>query len=609
MKISLNHLSENRSLRSVLSIVILTTAISLLLLLTAAFFSFASQNIINNTTDFLSASLKQSNEQLESRFNAIEDASRSILLDQELYALISQGEEANAYHLYLRNNQVKGILNKYFSQNDMIYAYRLITPYYVYGASTIYQPLEGALDSTLYRRAVLAGGRMAYIPTFYYNEMFSQPSEWRFPYPNLFATSKLLNLQYLASDGTGVPRSLPNDVALPVLALYFDEQELLEPYANIIEASKAQIFFFDEGGVFSPSDKEAPSALNAVIGHRDTSVPLAITSGGYLILTHPLHRIGWTAALCIPYNALVSYASPLLFFGLVLLVALIILALFIARRLARSVAAPMEALAEAIDRSGEGQFGVVLKARGVTELQKLTNSYNEMNAHIVELMQENVESRLRERDMQLMAMQMQMEPHFLYNTLNLINWMAINEGSLDISSVSTKLARMLRYTLDHQGELSNFNEDINWTMDYIQLLRIRMGDRVEFIADFDERLGTTQVPILFLQPFIENAVNHGLDQMDAGGRVTVRGKMQDNLLIFTIEDNGRGITEEQIDQIFAKDARRIGIRNVDMRIKLIYGDQYGVTIRPGEKSGTAVTLTFPDTPKERYRQMLNARIG
>ncbi|HBM80608.1 MAG TPA: two-component sensor histidine kinase, partial [Clostridiaceae bacterium] len=183
--------------------------------------------------------------------------------------------------------------------------------------------------------------------------------------------------------------------------------------------------------------------------------------------------------------------------------------------------------------------------------------------------------------------------HFLYNTLNTINWIAIENNQKEISKIIMSLADMLHYTAYNEDELTFFGDDLKWLKNYIYIMQNRFDDKFTVYYDIDPKLNLYKVPKLFLQPFVENSILHGFDSIDTGGILKIRGWVNSIRVCFSVEDNGRGIEKEKGEKMIQHYPENIGIKNVEKRIKLIYGEEYGIRVKSILNKGTKVLIELP----------------
>ncbi len=220
-------------------------------------------------------------------------------------------------------------------------------------------------------------------------------------------------------------------------------------------------------------------------------------------------------------------------------------------------------------------------------------------------MREILEERMQMlRQSQYAMLQSQINPHFLYNTLETINWMAyeLSNSENPVSKALLNLANFFRNTLSSSGYLVSVETEISYTKDYINILELRYSDLFDVIWDIDESILPLTVIKICLQPIIENAVYHGLKPKGEKGLLSVAGSLRDNNVILTITDDGVGMSEEELTALNAKinekvcrETQHIGLTNVNQRIKIIFGNDYGIHVSSQSGKGTSVSVTLPAT--------------
>lgn len=199
---------------------------------------------------------------------------------------------------------------------------------------------------------------------------------------------------------------------------------------------------------------------------------------------------------------------------------------------------------------------------------------------------------------QLRALQAQINPHFLYNTLEDIRSIALEYGVISIGEMTKALAKTFRYSISKEN-IVTVREEIDHIKSYAQIQNFRYGDRLSILYYIDETVMDCRMIKFILQPIIENAVSHGVEPKKGSGVVTVIGALKEGEIVFRIIDNGIGMAPEQLDKINADLADKretshgIGLSNVDMRLKLYYGEPYGIRVESRQGEGTQVTVRLP----------------
>ena len=221
------------------------------------------------------------------------------------------------------------------------------------------------------------------------------------------------------------------------------------------------------------------------------------------------------------------------------------------------------------------------------------------------LINENYIQNLEKREAELNALQSQINPHFLYNTLESINSIASVYRCQEICDISQRLGEMFRYSINiGRSEFTTLDKEIEHIRNYIFIQKIRFKDKFEVYYDIPDELRYMKTLKFILQPIVENSLYHGFEGKNTKGNLEVSACIESHNLILKIKDDGKGMTDEQLDslndyvsdmsvKIGNNDKRSIGIRNVNARIKLAYGDSYGIIIRSRQNIGTHVIVTLP----------------
>ncbi len=214
------------------------------------------------------------------------------------------------------------------------------------------------------------------------------------------------------------------------------------------------------------------------------------------------------------------------------------------------------------------------------------------------LMEQNVEEQRQKRKSELRALQAQINPHFLYNTLDSIIWMAEWGKTKEVVLMTSSLAKLLRQSISNQNELVRVEEEVEYTRSYLTIQKMRYKDKLEYEIDVNAEVLEMKIPKLVLQPLVENAIYHGIKYKEGKGSVHIEGELTSKDMILKITDDGIGMTEEQLSRIFEKretDIRKngVGVLNVHERIQLYYGKEYGLRFYSVPGEGTSVEVHIP----------------
>ena len=285
---------------------------------------------------------------------------------------------------------------------------------------------------------------------------------------------------------------------------------------------------------------------------------------------------------------------------LFVLAGIVVMAVFLACGLSYFINRPIKRIVHKIEQISNADFSLSKEVETDDELGKIGIGINRMSENIVALMEKSVADEKHKKELELKVLQTQVNPHFLYNTLNSIKWMAVIQKASGIGEMATALSRLLRNMAKGVTSLISIKEELELAEDYITIQRFRYGEsfRVEF--EVSDELRQYLIPKFTLQPIIENAVFHGLEPKSGIGIIQVVMADLGKGIEIRIRDNGVGMTGEEIRQVMngegekAKDSLNgIGIKNVDERIKLTFGVEYGLSIESVQGEFTLVTIRIP----------------
>jgi two-component system sensor histidine kinase YesM len=241
------------------------------------------------------------------------------------------------------------------------------------------------------------------------------------------------------------------------------------------------------------------------------------------------------------------------------------------------------------------------------ELGYLGQVYNKMVEDMNHLMNSIYREQITRKEAELKALQSQMNPHFLFNTLESVNWMAQMNNVPEISDTVSNLSSLIEANIGRDSRLITLSEEIAYIDQYIAIVKRRLEDRLEFHEIIDQNVLHVRIPRLLIQPLVENAVYHGIERVRRKGIIELKAESEDDKLIISVYDNGVGISTEELDKLsdrlsmdddayfkmIGKRGKSIGIENVNRRIKLFYGQEYGLKLESGEGQYTRVTASIP----------------
>ena len=297
-------------------------------------------------------------------------------------------------------------------------------------------------------------------------------------------------------------------------------------------------------------------------------------------------------------NQLSTIRNLMILFLILLLICMLILAVYISLRLFD----PIDEIMKEIQKNKSILMGEDELFQEQNELSYILHSIQKTVTRKRDVDQELVERVHLLKKAQSIALQSQINPHFLNNTLDTINWISIGllGGKNQISEMTTALSRMLRMTLENTDSIVPLSMEIEHCNYYLQIQNIRYDGKYEIHWDIPKELYQYKTIRIILQPVIENAIYHGVKYLSANGLITISGSAKDGLVELVVTDNGLGMTPEELSKLreqlnaeSIRESKHIGLANVNQRIRLYFGDEYGIYIESREGIGTSVFMRFP----------------
>ncbi|MFC5402197.1 cache domain-containing sensor histidine kinase [Cohnella soli] len=369
---------------------------------------------------------------------------------------------------------------------------------------------------------------------------------------------------------------------------------------------KGYLFIVDNDGniVYHPQQQLIDSKLrtervNDVIQAASGSSFVVNDGEGKRIYSVQDTNFGWKIAGVAYTNDLIASQKDLrnsiLLYSLLGLTISLLISIWLSHRLTK----PIKVLQSDMKQVEKGNFDIQTKIEQMNEIGQLGRSFNVMVTRTKLLMEETILNQESKRKSELLLLQSQINPHFLYNTLDSIVWMAEQKQHEEVVLMTSALAKLFRASITKDQELVPIRVEVEHITNYLLIQKMRYNEDLDYTIDIDESIWGYKTLKILLQPLVENAIYHGIRKMYGSddGMITIRGKLSGDQIVFEVEDNGLGMTPEQLSQLrlasVSEGDKGIGIRNVNERIKLFFGHEYGIQIRSEIEVGTCVTITIP----------------
>lgn len=393
-----------------------------------------------------------------------------------------------------------------------------------------------------------------------------------------------------------------------VLVICFFVEELYSALESYGSTAAEYCYLVDDGGEFlyHPYKKKLESGIARewsceYVNHEEAYAHAEMNGEQWLIGTHSIGYTGWEMVIV---NSLTdirekSFGSYQIIWRILCLAGFLMMLVDII--LLNQITRPVARLSQAMKKFGAGSLDVRVTEDGIGELRFLETGFNIMSGKIQDLLERSIAQEKEKRYMERRLLQAQISPHFLYNTLDSIIWMIQGKQYEGAEKMVSLLAKFFRVALSKGEDIIPLRQEIQHAISYLGIQNIRFQDKFSFELDIDEKLMEYQCPKIMIQPILENAIYHGMENAFDDGEIVLSVREKGDDICIEVIDNGEGMTNEQIKQILAhapvvssgNKGSGVGVYNVDHRIKLLYGEKYGISIDSELDEGTAVRILIP----------------
>ena len=376
-----------------------------------------------------------------------------------------------------------------------------------------------------------------------------------------------------------------------VLCITLDYNKIFQPFTNILTEENGGIVTDKKGTIlYSRSNlKELKSDCSENIS---SMLPLVKQSCAYTQTKSDEND--WIFYYYKSQNAISGSVRRILIEEIPLIAGCLFIIVVLGLLFSRVFTRKIEELTRNMDRVNHGSREVTVYSDSSDEIGIMVNSFRKMMDEINRLIDEVYVNKIALKEYELKALQAQINPHFLYNTLSMMNWMAIRSNQMDISKVTLALSTFYRTALSKGEDVVTVENCIQNTKAYLEIQLVMHDHGFTVDWEIDPTIKNEKMPKLLLQPIVENAIEHGIDEKEEGDKnlsLSFRGK--EDVVEITVRDNGKGMEQEKAEKLVTYQAKGYGLKNVNDRIHLLYGDEYGIQIFSELGIGTTVVMRFP----------------
>ncbi len=552
---------------------------------------FRSSSIIERqVTQSILQTLNQSQINISNKLNSIADTSNTIFMDERVKEFVGNNNDNNIPLQIDQAEELKAMFNNFTKERNDYRIRMFISDKKIFSGENVnFFSVQQIMDKQWYEKIVEAKGRIVWIET--HREKYMDTGE-----VNVLSCARVLKHSYNYDDNDGI------------LLIDLPENNISSILASIDMKGNNDLFVADNNGmVISGTDK---SILEKVILTEEEIYDINSGASGIkkvskngkeiFLIYQVIDATGWKIVAEIDKADITK--TNLIFSNISILIVIVFTFILFASGIVIIFAYVManmnkqvKYLVNTIEKGGIEAIGESAAKVAHGDLTRLEKDVFHMMQRVKKLMDESYEAKIREREAQLKALQAQINPHFLYNTLDSINWMAVKINAPDISFMVNSLARYFRLSLSKGKPIVSIKNELELIHIYLTIQQIRFKSGIQFKLEIEEAVENYNIHKLTLQPIVENAIIHGIQKNKSrSGLLVIEAKKVEEDIIFTITDNGVGMDSETVERVLNNlpDGKEgsYGLYNVNERIKLYFGDGYGIRIHSEKGVGTKVTV-------------------
>lgn len=409
------------------------------------------------------------------------------------------------------------------------------------------------------------------------------------PYKSIFRMGRII-------------KDLINGDTLGILIIDISEKILYDAYKEKLSDGREIYILDSNSNIISAKDKRAIGT--SYINDIDTGKYLEAESNysifrrsdlEYMKITADLEQYGWTIIEEIPLNIIKQPIDEIKTKFITTLSLVIVVFFIIIYNLSTWITKPILNIKKTVEGVMKGDLKTKILVKSKDEIGELEETFNLMITWLDESIDEIKEKEKQKRVAELSFLQAQINPHFIYNTLTGIRALVSMNKNEEAEEMLYRFTKLLRNILPKANELISLEEEIKIIREYIELQKFRYPNSFMVEVEIDENINEVKVPLLILQPLVENAIFYSMESENKDGIIEIKGYEKENRIYIEIQDNGKGMDREKIRSVFnnKESINRVGLINVHERIQLNYGSNYGVNIESDEGKGTKVIVCLP----------------
>lgn len=573
---TLKRLFNNSTLLQKLLLMFLTVTITPLIFITVFFYDRTEQRLLELTYENMYSSNQQINSNVNAHLDNLRQISSMIYTDETLQAYLTQTYTTDI-----------SILEAYRYIDGLLYS--LLTANNNIANINLYVDNQSLPEDGLFLKHItlenLPFQYLSQLQQTYGNNIFSNVIQDKTG-KNVIYLGRILNFN-----------AQSQFYGMVTIGLH---EELLYKLIEKEEQNKSVYLLNEHNQIISASDKSLLNlSFSEAIGPELSNNQEVVTINGHPnLLVYNTMNHGWKTVSLTPIDEIMRSSRTTAMQIVVIALFSLVLSIFMIIVIANYLSHRLRKLNRQAAQVEQGNFTLLLTDSSKDEIGQLNTAFNRMSTRLKDLIDTLYVKEIAKRDAELYALQSQINPHFLYNTLSGISSLAIQNDDIEVSKIVSHLAKFYQTSLNMGHQYITLEKEIALTKHYLAIQHMRFDDSFMERWEVDESLATSETLKLVLQPFVENAINHAIYDDQQCLEISIRVYRSIHVgvpaLLLEVEDDGCGMSSEQVDALLSSESKAgYGIKNVHERVQLAYGQNYGVTIHSQAGSGTKITITLP----------------
>ena len=383
-----------------------------------------------------------------------------------------------------------------------------------------------------------------------------------------------------------------------VLYIEINRKNLFQWFENMTDTDYGIYLVNENNRIIYNTQKFSKKNRNQILSLKEVKKEKK-NQKNYIVTKEEIEDSGWSVYLYRPSTVIREKIEDILHKVIFTVLISSIICLICIRSLTKKTVRGIEQLQKNMKEIEKGNFELHVHSESKDEVGDLIRGFGAMVSKIRILIEEVYTGNIKQKEYEMRALQAQINPHFLYNSLSLINWMALEEGQEEISKITLAMSSFYRTALNKGNNIILLENEIENIKSYLEIQLMMHDYEFDVEIKVDDTIKKCEVLNLILQPMLENAIEHGIDlKTDGRGKIRVEAIDRGDVLLLEVEDNGIGMEEEVQDVILTKLSKGYGLRNVNERIRLYYGEEYHITIESKLGVGTKIITTLPKRIRE-----------